>query len=140
MCALFHVNKWVHTCLLCHCTFVTTAISHSNWGHCGRDRMVVGFTTLYAISNYHHWSCEFESCSLRGVLNTTLCDKVCQRLATGLWFSRGTLVSSTNKTEWHDIAEIGIKHHKPNHIQISRIPFIYDSAILVKIIHYLQSK
>jgi hypothetical protein len=30
---------------------------------------------------------------------TTLCDKVCQWLATGLWFSSGTLVSSTNKTE-----------------------------------------
>jgi len=23
--------------------------------------MVVGFTTTYAISAYHHWSCEFES-------------------------------------------------------------------------------
>ena len=31
----------------------------------------------------------------RGVLDTTLCGKVCQWLATGLWFSP---VSSTNKT------------------------------------------
>ena len=23
-------------------------------GRCGRDRMVVGFTTIYAISAYHH--------------------------------------------------------------------------------------
>jgi len=23
-------------------------------GHCGRDRMVVGFTTICAISAYHH--------------------------------------------------------------------------------------
>jgi len=23
-------------------------------GHCGRDRMVVGFTTTYAICTYHH--------------------------------------------------------------------------------------
>jgi len=23
------------------------------------DRMVVGFTTTYAISAYHHWCCEF---------------------------------------------------------------------------------
>jgi len=30
-----------------------------------RDRMVVGFTTTYAISAYHHW-CEFESRSGRG--------------------------------------------------------------------------
>jgi hypothetical protein len=32
-----------------------------------RDRMVVGFTTTYAISTYHHWCCEFESRSERGV-------------------------------------------------------------------------
>jgi len=24
------------------------------WGRCDRDRMVVGFTTTYAISAYHH--------------------------------------------------------------------------------------
>jgi len=33
-------------------------------GHRGRDRMVVGFTTTYAISTYHHYRCEFESQSL----------------------------------------------------------------------------
>jgi len=32
-----------------------------------RDRMVVGFTTTYAISAYHHWCCEFESRSGRSV-------------------------------------------------------------------------
>jgi hypothetical protein len=30
----------------------------------------------------------------RGVLDTTLCDKDCQCLATGWWFSQGTPVSS----------------------------------------------
>jgi hypothetical protein len=30
--------------------------------HRGSDRMVVGFTTTYAISSYHHKSCKFESC------------------------------------------------------------------------------
>ena len=40
---------------------------------------------------------------------TTLCDKVCQWLATGLWFSLGTVVSSTNKTDCHDITEILLK-------------------------------
>jgi len=29
--------------------------------------MVVGFTTTYAISAYHHWYCELESRSRRGV-------------------------------------------------------------------------
>ena len=29
-------------------------------GRRGRDRMVVGFATTYAISAYHHQRCEFE--------------------------------------------------------------------------------
>ena len=31
------------------------------------------------------------------------CDKVCQWLVAGRWFSPGTPVSSTNKTDDHDI-------------------------------------
>ena len=31
-----------------------------SWGLCGRDCMVVGFITTYAICSYHHWRCEFE--------------------------------------------------------------------------------
>jgi hypothetical protein len=42
------------------------------------DHMVVGFITTYTISAYHHESCEFEFRSWRGVLDTTVCDKVCQ--------------------------------------------------------------
>jgi hypothetical protein len=41
--------------------------------------------------------------------STTLCDKVCQWLATGRWFSPGRPVSSTNKTDHHDLAEILLK-------------------------------
>jgi hypothetical protein len=37
---------------------------------------------------------------------TTLCDNVCQWLTTGRWFSPDPPVSSTNKTDCHDIAEI----------------------------------
>jgi len=33
----------------------------------GRDRMVVGWTTTCAINAYHHWYCEFEIRSGRGV-------------------------------------------------------------------------
>ena len=47
--------------------------------------------------------------SWRDVLDTTLCDKVCQWLATGRWFSPGTAVSSTNKTDRHDSTEIVLK-------------------------------
>ena len=50
----------------------------------------------------------------RGLLDTTLSDKVSQWFATGWWFSP---VFSTNKTDRHDdwnIVESGVKHHKPN--------------------------
>ena len=78
-------------------------------GCCGRDRMVVDFTTTCAVSADHHWSCEFESCSWWGVLDTTLCDKVCQSIVADRWFSPGTPVSSTNKTDHHYIAEMLLK-------------------------------
>jgi hypothetical protein len=65
--------------------------------HC----MVVGFTTTYAISAYHHSQLRIPL--RRGVLNTTLCNKVCQ------WFSPGTPISSTYKTDHHNIAEILLK-------------------------------
>ena len=41
--------------------------------------------------------------------HATLCDKVCQWRAADQWFSPGTPVSSTNKTERHDITEILLK-------------------------------
>ena len=44
----------------------------------GRDRGVVGLTSSCAMSAYHNCCCEFESLSWRDVLDTTLCDKVCQ--------------------------------------------------------------
>ena len=42
----------------------------------------------------------------QGIVDTILCDKVCQWFATGWWFSPGTSVSSTNKTDCHDIIEM----------------------------------
>ena len=53
--------------------------------------------------------CEFESCSRRGELDTTLYYKVCHLLTTGRWFIPGTLVFCTNKTDRHYIAEISLK-------------------------------
>ena len=78
-------------------------------GHYGRDRIVVGFTTTSVISTYQHYSCEFKSHLWRGVLHTTFCDKFCQLFAAGQCFSLGTPVSSTNKTNIHDIAKILLK-------------------------------
>jgi len=36
-------------------------------GRRGRDLMVVGFTTNYAIGAYHHWYCGFDSRSGIGI-------------------------------------------------------------------------
>jgi hypothetical protein len=70
---------------------------------CGRDSYV---SWIYNYIYNHNWSYEFESCSRRGVPDTTLCDKVCLWLATYLWFSP---VSSTSKIDHHDITEILLK-------------------------------
>ena len=71
-----------------------------------RDRMVVGLTTTYAISAYHQML--WVQILIRAKC-TTLCDKVCQWLATGQWLSPGSPLSSTNKTDRHDITEILLK-------------------------------
>jgi len=74
----------------------------------GRGRMVVWFTTTYAIGVYHHWVMSWVRIPLRARC-ITLCDKVCQWLAAGRWFPPGTPVSSTSKTDRHDITEILLK-------------------------------
>jgi hypothetical protein len=61
-----------------------------------RDRMVVGFTTIFAISAYHHCCCEFESRSGRGVQHYVI------KFAS-------PPISSSNKTDRHDITEILLK-------------------------------
>ena len=82
----------------------------SNRDRRGRDRIVVGFITTYAIGAYHQYRCEFEPrCSWRGVLDTTLCDKVCQCLAADWRFSLSTPLSSINKTDRRDITAILLK-------------------------------
>jgi hypothetical protein len=42
----------------------------------------------------------------QGELDTTLCDLICLFFVAGWWFSPGTPISSTNKTDRHEIAEI----------------------------------
>ena len=72
----------------------------------GRDLIVVGLTTIYAISALSPLTLWVRIPLKRGVLDTTLCDKVCQWLAAGRWFSLGTVISPTNKTDCYDIHEI----------------------------------
>jgi hypothetical protein len=83
------------------------------------DRMVVGFITTYAISAYmyHHW---IWILFRKGVLDTTLCDKVRQWLAEGRWFSPCVPITSINKPDpqrcnWNIVESGDIdKHHYHN--------------------------
>jgi hypothetical protein len=64
---------------------------------------------LYGSLIYNYlckWKCEFEPRSWRDVLDTTLCEQVCQWLATGRWFPP---VAATNKADLHNITEILLK-------------------------------
>ena len=61
----------------------------------------------YAVSVYQCWCCEFESCSGQGVQHYVI--KFVSDLGAGRWYSLGTLVSSTNKTDHHNITEILLK-------------------------------
>ena len=95
----------------------------------GRDRLVVA--TTCATDAYHHYSFEFKSRSWRGVSDL---------IAKNRWFSPGTVVSSTNKTDSHDITEKNVdsdvKHHFVNPTTIrSRLPNII--CILSYILPYI---
>ena len=62
------------------------------------------------------------------VLDITLCDKVCQ------WLCPGTPVSSTNKTDHHDIAEISFKvvlntKNQPTDIKILNNPMFNPTVL-----------
>ena len=72
---------------------------------------------------------------------TTLCDKVCQWLAAGQWFSPGPPVSSINKTDLHDITEIllkvalnTIKHTNKQSVKITYSH--HDSAKIFFTLHF----
>ena len=68
------------------------------------DRMVVGFT-MQSVPI----TTDVVSSNLDQGKVSTLCDKVCQWRVTGQWFSLDPPVSSINKTDCHDKAEILLK-------------------------------
>jgi hypothetical protein len=97
------------------------------------------------MSYFHYWLCDVKSRSCRGVLDTTLCvldttlcDKVCQWLEAGRWFSLGTPVSSTNKTDSHDITKILLKVAVDT-INPKSILFKWKTKVIALLLHYLCS-
>ena len=78
-------------------------------GRRGCDCMVIGFTTTYAISVYQHLRYEFESRSGEVYWMQHYVIKFVSDLQQVSGFSRGSLISSTSKTDRHDITEILLK-------------------------------
>ena len=90
----------------------------------------------------------------REKLNTNYeCDNFCQWIATGQWISPGTPVSSTNKTDRHDITAIILKVAlntiNLNQIKFWKITFHFKNtgniktghtSLLIDIINYLLSR
>ena len=124
--AWYYINirllTWRYIAIICSrgviLTFIWSLVSNEyiNWNtvyysnHHNEYSYIepMNFTTTYAISAYHHLYMLWVRISIRARC-TTLCDKVCQWLATGRWFSPGPPVSSTNKTARQDTAEILLK-------------------------------
>ena len=72
--------------------------------------VVIVWSLVYSIQSAPITNNVLSSNPLRQcVLDTTLCDKVCQLLATGRWFSPDPPVSPTNKSDRHNIAAILLK-------------------------------
>ena len=77
----------------------------------------------------------FKEVLTRATLFTLNCDKVCPWLAAGLWFSPGTPVTSTNKTDHYDIAETLLKVAlntitiTPSSLDISRDIILYENNV-----------
>jgi hypothetical protein len=104
-----HLLLWGVAMSTANCNIMDLAYHWLSRGRRGRDRMVVGFPTTVQSVLVTTNVVRREFSSWRGVLDTTLCDKVCQWLPTGWWVAAGTPVSSMNKMNRHDITEILLK-------------------------------
>jgi hypothetical protein len=69
--------------------------------------MVVGFTAVQSVTITTN--VDFSKPIMRGVIDTTLFEKVYPWFTSGRWFSPGTSVSSTNKINHHNITVILLK-------------------------------
>jgi hypothetical protein len=91
--------------------------------------MVVWFTTTYAISCYHHWFCEFESRSGRGVKHYVI-KFVSDLRQVGGFLLVIRSVSYTSKTYLRDITEIWLKVEL-NTIKTNKQTLLYTQRIYV---------
>ena len=105
---LVFVNLWFLFVVLSFSCWTLCYLSLDLRGRRDRDRTVIGFITTYEICTYHHKHCEFES-------HTDEVHPIQQYvikffwLAAGRWFSPGTPVFATNKTDRYNITKILLK-------------------------------
>jgi hypothetical protein len=78
-------------------------------GRRGHDNIVAGYTTIYAISAYHHSSCEFESLSGEVYLIQQYVIKFVSDLLQVCGFLRVLWFSPPKKLTTSDITEILLK-------------------------------
>ena len=105
LCTPHHItNVCIMSSQLCTPHYITNNVPTY---YAYNDNKIVIYTpTLY---NYLCNQCLSPLTLWIRILDTTLCDKVLQLLATGWWLSLSTLASSTNKADHHDITEILLK-------------------------------
>ena len=99
----FNIQHYKQYAIICWHTFLLFRGPSWSWSY---DSWICNFLYNQCLSPPKLW---VWIPLMAGVLDTTLCDKVCHWLVTGQWFSPGTPVSSVNKTDNHDIAEILLK-------------------------------
>jgi hypothetical protein len=75
----------------------------------------------------------------RDVLHATLCDKACQWLVTCRRFSFGTPVSSTNKTDRHDITEMLLQVTLNSILILLLLSNLLEWTLIIKLTVYLQT-
>ena len=102
----FHFNETFHMAFRWSCSFLCSELSifiDSNGASWSYGSWSYNYLCNQYLSPLTLW---VQNPLRRDVLDTTLCDKVCQWLVTGRLFSPDTSVSSINKTDCLDITEI----------------------------------
>ena len=94
----YKVNYFIHSVFFIYVPLPSWSWSYGNWIYNYLCNQCLSSPTLWVPIPLR-----------RDVLDTTLCDKVCNWLATVRWVFPGNPISSTNKTDRHDIAEILLK-------------------------------